>query len=274
MKLTRKDWHKLIDEFMGLHSRSVLDWDAVLGLEGGYGQEKIKSIEDAIKPENEGTWPYIWFKSEQTDFSVYNRWDYIYSLLFGRQISGGTIKMVIDDLLNRSLWTSKFVVVDWGGSAFTAQDLLDSDVPISRLYTVNFEGPQMDFANWYFRKKTSSKRWHRFYEDDPDPYSLGYLRGASEKNYVVWLFSEMLEHVKNPLEYWDLLDDLFNIKDAYIANSFCSPAYGHHVPIIMDGKECHTVRIANKAWREGMEKRGYTLTKMKGWNSRLWRCKR
>lgn len=272
MKLTRKDWHKLIDEFMGLHSRSTLDWDAVLGLEGGYGQEKIKNIEDAIKPENEGTWPYIWFKSDQKDYSVYNRYDYIYSLLFGRQISGGTIKMVIDDLLNRSLWTPKFMLIDWGGSAFTAKDLLDGDAPIKGVYTVNFKGPQMDFAMWYFTEKVPTSRWFAGFEDGLDSRHM--IRKTLEvvELPIVWLFSEVLEHVKSPLEYWDNLCAEFDINDAYIANSFCTPAYGHHVPIIMDGKECHTVRIANKAWREGMKKRGYILRKMEGWNSRLFHC--
>jgi len=255
---------------MGLNGRATLGWKSVLGLEGGYGENKIKSIDDAMLSENEGTWPGIWFQSGQKDYSVYSRYDYIYSLLFGRQISAGTIKMVIDDLTNRGLWTPKFVLIDWGGTAFTAKDLLGSDIPISALWTINFKGPQTDFALWYFRKETFTPRWFLGYEDSLESRTLlrGGLRLREEPK--IWLFSEVLEHIKSPLDYWDNLCAEFDIKEAYIANSFCTPAYGHHIPIIMDGKECYTVRTANKAWRKGMEERGYILRKMKGWNSRLW----
>lgn len=269
-RLTNRQWLTIINKFMALNSRTSLTWKEVLKLEGGYGQEKIKTIEDALKPENEGTWPGIWFRSNQTDYSVYNRYDYIQSLLFGRMISSGTIKMVVDDLMNRSLWTPRFILIDWGGSAFTAKDLLDSDVPIRRLFTVNFRGPQMDFADWYFREEAFSPRWFREYEDVLESREALNYRMRDQEEEPTWLFSEVLEHVKSPLDYWDNLCKEFDIKDAYIANSFCTPAYGHHIPVIMDGKECHTVRIANKAWRKGMEERGYTLRKIKGWNSRLW----
>lgn len=273
-RLTNRQWLTLINKYMGLNGRATLDWKAVLGLEGGYGENKIKTVADAMLPENEGTWPGIWFQSGQKDYSVYNRYDYIYSLLFGKQISAGTIKMVIDDLVNRSLWTPKFILIDWGGSAFTAKDLLDSGAPISTLCTVNFRGPQMDFARWYFREERLVPRWTFRYDDELDSRTALRESLQSRSTAKVWLFSEVLEHVKSPLEYWDNLCAEFNIQDAYIANSFCTPAYGHHIPVIMDGKECHTVRIANKAWRKGMEERGYTLRKMKGWNSRLWHVRK
>jgi len=264
-RISKKDWLKLIDEYMGSVRRATLDWNSVMQLEGGYGQYKIKSVKEAMESKNSGTWPGIWFQSGQTNYTVYRRFDYIYSLLFGRQISAGTIKMVIDELRDEDK-----VLVDWGGTVFTAEDLLGALPHLVRLYTINFEGPQMYFALWFYNERQSEPRWHWGYENSMADHVSDYLK----ENKAVWLFSETLEHIKEPLKYWDELDDVFGIDEAYVANSFCTPAYGHHIPIIMDGVECATVRTANKAWRQGMERRGYELRKVEGWNSRLWHLRK
>lgn len=266
-RISKREWLRLIDRYMGECHRASLDWNTVMELEGGYGQHKIKSVAEAMEPKNSGTWPGIWFQSKQTDYTVYRRFDYIYSLLFGRQISGGTIKMVIEELKDRK----DYVLVDWGGTVFTAEDLLGALPYITRLYTINFQGPQMYFALWFYNEIQLDPRWHWGYEDDMKPHVHNYI---SDLDKGVWLFSETLEHIEKPLEYWDLLDTSYGIEEAYVANSFCTPAYGHHIPINMDGRECVTVRTANKAWRQGMEKRGYTLRKVEGWNSRLWHLRK
>jgi hypothetical protein len=265
-RLKKKEWLKLIDQYMGEVRRPALEWRTVMQLEGGYGQDKIKSVAEALEPKNAGTWPGMWFQSKQADYSVYKRYDYIYSLLFGRQISAGTIKMVIEELKDRE----SYHLIDWGGSVFTADDLLRALRNIVRLWTINFSGPQMYFALWYFNEQHLDHRWHWAYEDDFDPLKQVLIVDAKK----IWLFSETLEHIKAPLEYWDNLDDAFGIDEAYVANSFCTPAYGHHIPINMDGRQCATVRTANKAWRLGMESRGYKLRKVEGWNSRLWHLRK
>lgn len=268
---SRRDWHKLIDQFMAENKRSTLDWQTVLGLEGGYGASKIKSVEDAIDPKNEGTWPYIWFKSDQTDISVYKRYDYIYSLLFGRQISSGTIALTakhIDERAQKEKWGQPALLVDWGGSIFTAVDICDLADSVQGVILVNLDGPQLEFADWFIwenRYPIGICRENEFEE-------LRYLNDRDHP--VIFLFSEVLEHEKEPIRYLESLDKVLPLDDLYVASSFCTPAYGHYVPITIRNKDYHTVRSANKAWRAAMEGNGYELTKIQGWNSRLWRCRR
>jgi hypothetical protein len=265
MRWTNRQWLKLIDEWMGLHGRATLNWKDVIGLEGGYGREKIKSVADALKPENAGTWPGIWFQSGQKDYSVYQRHDYVYSLLFGRGISHGSI-----DIVGRTLRDASPVhpvdLMDWGGTVFTAMDLLTLLPTGSQIYMVNVKSPQMVFAEWIIDKFHLEESIHVLDED-----SSIVTDGGDEFNGTI-LLSETLEHIREPLYYLHvkLLRQVGDV-ELFIANSFCTPAYGHHVPIIMRGKECATVRQANKEFREGMEGFGFAGEKMMGWNSRMWR---
>jgi len=272
-KLSRRAWMKKIDEFLIMNGRATLDWSTVLGLEGGYGKSKIKTVKDALDKRNEGTWPYIWFSSGQTDYSVYGRYDYLYSLLFGRQISANTIALTIKTL---EAEREEVNLIDWGGTIFTALDLVLS--PAIRTVTiVNYDGPQLDFARWILGQPQFERYLDYVFVLGEDyvfrvPGRLRII--ARQKIGTVFLFSEVLEHLKKVTVYWDRVDDTFGIDRAFVANSFCTPAYGHHVPIIIDGQTYSTVRTANKAWRKAMEERGYRLRKVEGWNSRLWELNR
>jgi hypothetical protein len=242
-----------------------------MALEGGYGKAKIKSVEEAMQPEQAGTWPGIWFQSNQKNLSVYRRYDYLYSLLFGRQmISGGTVAHMTRHLDTR--WHEKEyhgLVVDWGGSVFTAQDILDMSYTVGSVYVVNFEGPQLEFTEWYFSHYDPNIYP---FDEEKDLEHLGRMI-KKHKGPVTWLFSEVLEHEPRPIQYFANLASEFHFDEAYIASSFCTPAYGHYIPIIIGGQEYRTTRTANKAWRNAMGAIGYKLEKIEGWNSRLWWAK-
>lgn len=265
---TTRRWMKLIDEWMGEQHHATMPWKDVLRMEGGYGGTKIKSVADAMKPENEGTWPNIWFRSHQTDFSVYRRHDYVYSLLFGRMISKGTISVVGQYLANRA--DKPVRLNDWGGTIFTAIDMLELLPVGSRINMVNLRSPQMDFAAWIIEKFALSESIHLLAEDHPysDGYHYDLIAGPV-------LLSETLEHCLEPFGY--LLNPVLIMMyglEIFTANSFCTPAYGHFIPVIIDGKSYATTRTANKAFREKMEGIGFVGTKLPGWNSRAWKWTR
>ncbi len=259
---------KLIDQWMGEEHHSTIPWKDVLRLEGGYGSDKISSVADAMKPENEGTWPGIWFRSHQTDFSVYNRHDYVYSLLFGRMISKGTISVVGKYLAAR---TSEPVQLnDWGGTIFTAIDMLELLPVGSRINMINFRSPQMAFAEWVIETFKLEESIKLLDENWPylggNPYDL--ISGPV-------LLSETLEHCEKPFDYiGDHILTVMHGVELFTANSFCTPAYGHFIPVIINGKMYHTTRTANKAFREEMEKIGFVGAKLPGWNSRAWKWTR
>jgi hypothetical protein len=274
----------LIDEWMGLNHRATLDWSTVMKLEGGYGASKISSVEQARLPENEGTWPGIWFQSGQTDYTVYGRYDYVYSLLFGRQISAGSMKIIAEHIPTLGLTEgfAKPMLWDWGGSIFTSHDLhCYLHDQIDSVVMVNLLSPQLEFAKWFIR---------RLMETAPEEDDFGYVgistiveeralpflrerlgpHGTDESgSRSIVIMSEVLEHIQNPEEL------ILNIAKAgidhfYFASSFCTPAYGHHIPIRIGRRDCETPRVANKTWRTWMEGFGIELTKLYGWNSRVY----
>jgi hypothetical protein len=280
-KITKRQWLKLIEQFMQENKRVALDWPTVLDLEGGYGQDKIKSVEEALEPSKSHTWPGIWFQSGQKDYSVYNRYDYIYSLLFGRQISGGSIKLVCNDIMAREeIWGDPYypLIIDWGGSIYTSLDILHYLGGEASMAIVNYEGPQLEFARWALQEQPIDIRtsFQTIVDEKTimeEPYFWTWVQEWGGP--VIWLFSEVLEHLNNPSVYWRQIEENFGkIDDAYVASSFCTPAYGHHIPIYIGGKPYSTPRTANKAWREREADRGYELRKVEGWNSRLYHLKR
>jgi hypothetical protein len=97
-----------------------------------------------------------------------------------------------------------------------------------------------------------------------------YLSGFDENgSRPIVVMSELLEHIQEP----DIL--VLALKNAgvrhfYFASSFCTPAYGHHIPITIGGEACYTPKQANKAFRRIMEQSEIELTKLPGWNSRVY----
>lgn len=267
MRVTNKQWIKLIGGWMGENGRATLAWKDVLGLEGGYGADKIKSVEDAKKPENEGTWPGIWFQSDQKDFSVYKRYDYVYSLLFGRTISAGSFAIVAKDLAEKH--QRAISVVDWGGTIFTAVELLDKLPKGSRVEIVNLPSPQVEFAKWARDKL----------EIDSELLVVATEGEILEPDESLHegpiVLSETLEHIQEPVAYIvDTIGRVAWLNDIYTASSFCTPAYGHPIPININGVACHTPRQANKQFKHSMELLGFSGTRLPGWNSRVWRWTR
>lgn len=263
MRVTNKQWIKLIDEWMVENSKPIHTWAEVLVREGGYGANKIGSVEDAMKPENKKTWPGMWFQSDQKDFSIYERYDYVYSLLFGRTISAGTFAIIAKDLAEKH--QRAISVVDWGGTAFTAVGLLDKLPEGSRVEIVNLPSPQVEFARWAREKlKISSEQLAVVTEG-------GMLESDESLHEGPIILSETLEHIQEPIDYiMKKIGGVAWLNDLYTASSFCTPAYGHPIPININEIACHTPRQANKQFRYSMELLGFSGKRLTGWNSRVW----
>lgn len=279
-KLTRKQWMKAIDTWMGQERYATQDWATTVALEGGYGKTKIKSVEEAMQPEAEGTWPGIWFQSHQTDYTVYARHNYVYSLLFGRLISGGSIRIIADHI--PTLGLRQPVLFDWGGSIFTSHDLwCYLEGKIDHIVMVNLESPQIKFAKWWLTGLADCLRLAHVVDGEDSPFLYGGISVLDEgrapealpdlypDEKPIVIFSEVLEHLQECQETILALK-LLGIKHFYFASSFCTPAYGHHIPILIDGQNCFTPRQANARFKETMAYHGITLTKVPGWNSRVY----
>lgn len=263
MRVTNKQWMKLIDEWMTENSKPTHTWREVLDREGGYGGNKIKSVSDAMLAENRGTWPGLWFQSDQTDFSAYAAYGYVYSLLFGRTISAGSFAIIAKDL--NAKYNRAISVVDWGGTAFTAVELLHKLPSGSRVAIVNVNSPQLEFARWSRDKLGIS---HKFFRISLETSILEDDESLHEGPIIL---SETLEHLQEPVKYIiDTIGRLAWLNDLYTASSFCTPAYGHPIPIKIDSIECSKPRQANAQFKRSMELRGFSGKRLEGWNSRVW----
>lgn len=286
-KLNRTDWMKLIDHWMKMNGVPTYTWEEIVELEGGYGKDCIRTIDEATKPENEHTFPGRWFQSGQTDFGLYEEFIYVYSLLFGRVlISKNTLPYTAYDI-QHTRGIDNAVLMDWGGSIFTAAALLRWFPEVG---VVNFAGPQTHFGMWITDELEVHDRILWFIETDevyadpthrptPNQRSEGLkVLGVSDwvdlakeqERKPIALLSEVLEHIQSPGRYLSgKVSATGGFNDIYIANSFCTPAYGHHVPITISGEEVFTKRKANAALKRYLKNDFWQYETVHGYNSRV-----
>lgn len=239
----RTFYMRFIDAFMTERELPTMTWEDVLKAEGGHGSAFFKTKEEAIlHPE---THPGRWFASGEKDFGLYNEYPYIYSLLFGAlQISRQTYYHFGKN------FASGAIVNDVGGSIFTAIHLLRSGAAEVIITNVG-DSPQLEFAKWLAKRLNVESQIH--VEAKP-------VRGMPT------VMSEYLEHFQKPLFEFDVVATSSGGKIVATANSFCTPAYGHFSTLIIDGNTYSDRRSANKAFREGLKKRGFSLQEIKMFN--------
>lgn len=245
--LKRREMMPIIDKWMNEHEYGIKTWPTLVELEGGSGRNRIRTIKEAkAKPT---TFPGRWFNSRQRDMSFYSAPHYVYSLYWAAtRTSGGAYKAI------GRLCEGK-PVADVGGSIFTALVLLRMGVKNVELY--NFEdSPQTQFAQYIIDKYSL-------------PITLEYDPDSILSRNRIGIMKAYLEHFKNVDEEIDRwCAPLSGFDELYISNSFCEIAYGHYIPITVNGKVCKTKKIANNEFIKLMEKRGYSREKVKYFNSK------
>ena len=232
-RIGKKFWMKEVDEWMFEKGQPTMNWFEIVRAEGGYGKDFSEDKELDLF-----THPGRWFGSGQTDFDLYSEYGYVYSLLFGAlQISG----QVYRDFAQRSLGKA---INDVGGSIFTAAILLKYGIEAVNISNVS-DSPQLEFAQHIIKKFDL-------------PVSVG-----SERPDAGCILSEYLEHFYEPTVELERVLDAVKPKSAVaLSSSFCMPAYGHFIPIFINGAEHATPRAANKAFINYIEAKGWPLARI------------
>lgn len=244
-----KEWVALIDEWMKVSKKKPMNWERLLELEYSRGDTFFNSIAEAkAHPE---TYAGKWFKSGQKWFDLYNKHEYVYSLLFGQRVVSTFAYRAIFEDLKRRKWLKRNII-DVGGSMFTAFQLVQLGVP--SVTVENFDdSPQVDFIVWASHK-------------------LGLPISTAERGYLapnsILICSEYLEHFKDVDEEVARLVDMepFAI---YERSAFCTPAYGHFSPIkINDRWLDEDTRNGRRLLVKEFAKHGYSREYVVAFNKR------
>lgn len=241
---------RYVDKWMIDHGYPTMMWHQIEEAEGGHGSNRLRSIADAVK--KGGSHPGRWFLSGQTDLSFYNEPAYVYSLLWATyRTSGSSYHHAAAEVKGKA-------IADIGGSIFTAHLLLKGGVEHVTIY--NFEdSPQVQFGQWLVKERG----W---------PVDFCFDKEEIKRRYRVGMMKAYLEHFRN-------VDDEINswctgenaLHQVYVSNSFCEIAYGHYIPLQVNGADYMEKRAANKAFTNLMADLGYTKERIVFFNSRLSR---
>jgi hypothetical protein len=227
MKISKRQWKDMIDGWMKMKGYPVMTEEEIYEKEGGSGKGWYLNL-DKYPDSN----PSIWLKSNQTDLSVYNSPQYIYSLWYGYFMNSRCVYKAIAKLEH------SHVVMDVGGVIFSAVDLLDDGVEQVHIYNI-YDSPQVDFATAVRNRFglrvffTQPKEWHAY------------------------IFSEYLEHFKHPLVELEKFIAANDKCVIYDSSSYCTPAYGHFNPVIINDKEFTSGAAATKEIKKHLLDMGY-----------------
>lgn len=251
IRMSLKQWLKLIDEFIYSQDHKPLLWDEVLIKEHSSGATFFNTIEDTKPYPN--TYAGKWFKSKQKWLDFYNSYDYIYSLLFGQRIvSHFCYSYSYTDIAKR--YGTKYPIVDVGGAAFTAFQLVQMGAP--KVYVENFDDSPQSLFTTYMAHQLS--------------LPIEVIRHGEFPKKSIMICSEYLEHFPNvDIE----VDRLVAGKPTaiYERSAFATPAYGHYDPIIINGQPWSGDsgrRNGRKQLRKYFASLGYNRTIVDGFNKR------
>lgn len=243
-----KFWKNEIDAWARMNDYPVLDWPEVCRREGGFRETRYHTPEDAKA--HPDTYPGQWYLSDQTDFSIYDRPEYVYSLLFGALNVSAQAYTLAGKRLGEE---GGGEIIDCGGTAFTAVRMLNYGA--TKVYVSNYgTAPQIHFVEWFLTTHPEFK----IEIVDHDNLPVG-------KNVIV---SEYLEHFAQPAEEFDRITK-FEPKRIFNKSAFCTIAYGHYLPLTIDGTICRTTSAANYAFEQHVRKSGYSIEKAHIFNGRV-----
>lgn len=251
IRMSIKQWIELIDNFIYSKGKRPISWDTVLIKEHSSGATFFNTIEDTKPYPN--TYAGKWFKSKQTWLDFYNSYDYIYSLLFGQRIvSHFCYTYTYIDIAKR--YGTKFPIVDVGGAAFTAFQLIQLGAP--KVYVENFDNSPQSLFTTYMAEQLS--------------LPIEVIKHNEFPKKSIMICSEYLEHFKNVDEEVDRLVE-GKPKAIYERSAFGTPAYGHYIPITINRKllnETSARHNGRKQLRKYFESLGYNRTIVDGFNKR------
>jgi hypothetical protein len=201
-----------IDEWMYLIGAKILSTQEVVGLMGGMGDDRCKTIEDCLSKPNSN--PGKWFSSNQTDTSFYTHPHYVYDNWF--------VSHVVSRQTYGRAGCSSYgdTVLDLGGTIFSGIQMLS--LGTSRVIATNIPSYATDFMLWYQNKLGI-----------PDTeFEVYYYDYAGNKNSIDWIVaSEYFEHFSD-------VDAEFakhvHCSNMIVSNAFCVAAHGHYNPITIN----------------------------------------
>lgn len=255
-RIVLKQW---IDNWMRDKYHFAWSWETIEQMEGGHGENRCRTIADALSRPT--TWPYFWFKGNQLDTNFYSEPSYIYSLFWAaHKFSSQTYKRAFHE------WNlAGKVTADIGGSLFTALECLE--LGATEVLVYNLLGtPQSDIILDFVREFGAPIKVN----NDPDFF----------KHYGrVFFYKAYLEHfpvVDNELDKW--FGEDHTPRGSFIFdNSFCEIAYGHYIPIKVDGV-LHDERSAAEAAFIGSMMKNYGFNQPDSFNKSatkmVWRFTR
>lgn len=229
-KITKQGWLKEIEQWTNIQMQKNKIWD-------DNGKIKKAKLSEVKKYPN--TYVGKWFNSNQTWTDLYYLPEYLYLLW--------------SDFYSASRRTYPYVgvyekgntVVDVGGSIFGAYTLLKYGA--KKVLVTNFDNsPQINFVKFIAKKFNL-------------PIKVISHNKIPKKSILVC--SEYFEHFKDvDKEIKRILK--FKPERMYIKNTFCYPAYGHYIPIKINGKKIDNLRLANKNFKELLTSQGFSFTSM------------
>lgn len=230
--MERRVMWKLINGYLDEHEPSAerWTWAKMLEVAGGYGKSYDPSRSLSAK------W---WYDSGQADMSYYASPQYLYNNAFSALLpSRQTYRLIAEHESGE--------VCDVGGTFFSAMTLIENGV--ESVIVENMAGHQTEFIKWMAHPAITV-----------GPPRPGCVLAAVE----------YLEHFRDVSAEFDRLLAC-GPSVLYVATSFCKPCYGHFIPVRIGNSEYHEHVAATRAFRTHARDRGFRLSRVDGYNSKLW----
>lgn len=232
-----------VDQWMLNNFLPRMTHEEIEAMEGGAGPRRCRTIEDALA--RPGTWPHRWFSTAQQDLEFYDEHEYIYSLWWASY----NFSLASYDLIGKR-WPraiSGRTVGDVGGSLFSALRLLDHGA--SKVIVYNLPA------------SSQAKIIRLFVKEYGAPIEVSGHAGdvkAKSESLVMKAYLEHFRDVDTEIDTWIGKGEPF-VGDIFTDNSFCEVAYGHYIPIIIDGEPIDDRYRAHTAFEDNMHRRGWVL---------------
>lgn len=231
--VTREDWMDAINDwFRVIEQPDGWTWEMVEKTEG---DDHRRTVNQVLRMPD--TTHYRWFASGQMWTQFYDTPEYLFSLLYCFDRISRPVYQAIAQCERGG------EVVDVGGSIMSAFEMLDRGV--KRVYMTNFDdSPQVEFARYFIANAGIRDDEITIVPHNDFPRGLPIIT------------CEYLEHFPIvDIEVDRLLT--WSPPRWYDKNAFCMAAYGHYIPITIDGTRHSVTSGARDAFVRYMRTHDY-----------------
>lgn len=214
--------------FWNERERPLLTWMEVILRDGGIGDFRITD-HDTMKLWDWSA-PHRWFiKGDQADYDFYSDPSYVYAVLFCHvMVTRRTLAAEARDIV--LLGEKATPVFLAGGTIWEAYDLIRRGV--EQVTISNYPTPQVDF----YRFVCSSLGLD---------YRITFVNETAVPNSGdILIANEYLEHFQEPITEFERLA-VNGPKIVYHRSSFCALAYGHPIPVRIQGVDAYEGKSAD-----------------------------